>query len=137
MDNFTVIMWMGWRTDFASLRSAGWEITRKESYDNPRDRANSALSGEYIYLRHAGTRMIARLDSNSRFDQSGVWEVDFLTHERNGRKKPHPVYMQKSLSEEDVGYLLESVLKIQSKRQRRRKPKEILEYKPVSQRLRA
>lgn len=116
-----VILWNGWRTTWEKLHHAGWEITVPPKYSNWRlDSHNKAH--QYMYIRHPETRMIGRLnlDPWEHYDDGMAMEesfgiLDFLTHERNQRVKPKPIYVEAELTVDDIPMLLDLVLQLQQK----------------------
>ncbi len=121
------ISWNGWTATLDSLKAAGWTIYQHRNYFVGTD---SYGKPEYFHLRHNATKMIARFTPSptaimcpppSLPDESE--EVDFLTHERNKRIKPHPIYEYANLTEDDIGELLAVLLRLQEDRKKSYPPK--------------
>lgn len=109
-----VIEWRGWTTTWADLRAAGWTISRKAA--NPNWRCASTRENE-IYIRHDELCYVGRLTlSLSKGER--VASLDYLTHERNGRKKPKPVYYVE-LTAADIPDLYAAILNIQQQTYRK------------------
>lgn len=102
------IEWMGWKTTWDSLRANGWEITHKMPHWK-----NENKSFVKVYIRNAKTRYVGRLTLNPwKVAGDFTASLDYLTHERNQRKKPLPIIIEE-LSAEDIPALYQAILSLQ------------------------
>jgi len=135
------VRWQGFETTWTKLREAGWEVSRKQGYQNWRYPDNNA--NDKMYIRNKETHMIGRLTLNgqtnepldSRSYTDSYCTLDFLTHEKNIRFFGKAIYETRELEEADIGPLLELVLKLQQKFKRepkKQKPTNVIEL-PVRQ----
>ena len=121
MDEPDKIYWMGWETSWRALKCFDWVVTRKKAYDNWRNSKDSKASNEYIYIRHPNTNMIGRITLRKQSEGTAGWELDFMTVEHNGCLKKKPVYMERDITEKDIGPMMELILALQSQRPKRKR----------------
>jgi hypothetical protein len=102
------IEWMGWKTTWDALRAAGWETTHRTPHWKVGNR-----SYEKVYIRNRKTCYVGRLTLNPwKVADDFTASLDYLTHERNQRKKPVPVIIEE-LTVEDIPALYEAILRLQ------------------------
>lgn len=119
----SIINWKGWKTDWASLRLSGWEITIKPSYDNWRQPFHSAASHTKVYIRHPENKMIGRITWE---EDSIDYELDFIIQEKNQRITQPQVLIQRNLTIDDIPKLMEIILELQKINKRKiNKPRDL------------
>ena len=121
------ISYLGMSSTIGELKIAGWEVKVKEGH------RRWFGANNYLYLRHSKDNLIMRVKLSIRNIPGGVYwecgEIDFLTNERNSRKKSilyHEIeYKKLEMTEADIEPMMEAIIAIQAKRQK--VPKELPE----------
>lgn len=119
------IKWAGWNTTFSTLKLYGWEVWNKPAYKSwyrNYDSEKESRAKNKIYLLNRKEQQLARVSYvHNDINDRTYWLVDYMMPVKRYVGKVKKMFEE--LTEDDIGWLLESVQEIQAKRPKRKKVK--------------